>query len=258
LIRALLDQRLPRSSTALLRAAGWDVVHAGDVGLAKATDIAILDWALAERRWVVTLDADFHRLLAISGASGPTVIRVREEGLTADVLVKLIVGAIARARNELTEGAVASAALGNVRIRALPIRRPEGPNPPTWQGTSGSAVARDSDTRERGAFTEVRSERRIPLLAAKTVWRRLQSRWNYRRNSRATTLERVAVAPAADVTRGKIQNGQAGAPSPAPRILRARSKICPSKRGGFAAIGESSAGADEGISFLPQSTRHWP
>lgn len=131
MIRALLDQGLPRSSAALLRAAGWDVVHAGDAGLAKATDIAILDWAVAERRWVVTLDADFHRLLAISGASGLTVIRVREEGLTADALVKLIVGAVARARNELTEGAVASVPLGNVRIRALPIRRSEGRNPPT-------------------------------------------------------------------------------------------------------------------------------
>lgn len=126
MIRALLDQGLPRSSAALLRAAGWGVVQTGDFRLAKATDIAILDRAVSERRWVVTLDADFHRLLAISGASAPTVIRVREEGLTADGLVRLLLTAVARAGKELSEGVVATVTLGKVRIRALPIRRETG------------------------------------------------------------------------------------------------------------------------------------
>ena len=124
MIRALLDQGLPRSSTALLRKAGWDVVHVGDLGMAAATDAAILAFAVPEKRWIVTLDADFHRLLAISGASVPTVIRIREEGLTAEPLVKLILAAVDRSRAALDAGAVASVTAGKARLRALPITPP--------------------------------------------------------------------------------------------------------------------------------------
>ena len=69
MIRALLDQGLPRSAVRLLREAGWDVVHTRDIGLATASDMRILERARAEQRMVVTLDADFHRLLATSGAN---------------------------------------------------------------------------------------------------------------------------------------------------------------------------------------------
>ena len=121
MIRALLDQGLPRSSTAVLRKAGWDVMHVGDLGMATATDAAILAFAVSKKRWIVTLDADFHRLLAISGASVPTVIRIREEGLTAEPLVKLILAAVDRSRAALDAGAVASVTAGKARLRALPI-----------------------------------------------------------------------------------------------------------------------------------------
>lgn len=91
--------------------------------MATATDAEILEHAASDRRWIVTLDADLHRLLAVSGASGPTVIRVRKEGLPAEALVKLIIGAVARAGEALETGAVASVSAGRIRIRALPIGR---------------------------------------------------------------------------------------------------------------------------------------
>jgi len=42
-MRLLLDQGLPRSAAAVLRAEGRDVVHVSEVGLAAATDLDILD-----------------------------------------------------------------------------------------------------------------------------------------------------------------------------------------------------------------------
>ena len=71
MIRLLLDQGLPRSSAKLLSDAGWDVSHVGDLGLSKADDSQILDFARRENRICVTLDADFHALLATSGAASP-------------------------------------------------------------------------------------------------------------------------------------------------------------------------------------------
>lgn len=92
--------------------------------MAKAADAAILAFAASERRWIVTLDADFHRLLAISGASGPSVIRIREERLTAEPLVKLILAAVEHCRAALAAGAVASVTAQKARMRALPIAPP--------------------------------------------------------------------------------------------------------------------------------------
>ena len=121
MIRALLDQGLPRSSTALLRQAGWDVAHAGELGLAKASDATILARAASDRRMIVTLDADFHRLLAISGASEPSVVRIREEGLKAEPMVALLLDAVARTAQALAAGAAVTVTARKVRIRVLPI-----------------------------------------------------------------------------------------------------------------------------------------
>ncbi len=81
MIRLLLDQGLPRSSAELLRRDGWDVRHVAECGLSEAPDSQILKHAETDDRIVCTLDADFHALLAVSGATGPSVIRIRREGL---------------------------------------------------------------------------------------------------------------------------------------------------------------------------------
>ena len=44
-MKLLLDQGLPRSAAALLRNAGFDTVHTGEIGLARAEDAVILDEA---------------------------------------------------------------------------------------------------------------------------------------------------------------------------------------------------------------------
>lgn len=79
----LLDQGLPRTTGRFLSTWSWDVVHVGDIGLARATDQQILDHARTDDRVCVTLDSDFHALLATAGTTGPSVIRIRKEGLKA-------------------------------------------------------------------------------------------------------------------------------------------------------------------------------
>lgn len=90
--RLLLGQGLPRSTGALLAQAGWDVTHVSEIGMSRADDIDILQRARAEQRVCVTLDADFHALLATSGERGPSVVRVRKEGLVASALSALLQG----------------------------------------------------------------------------------------------------------------------------------------------------------------------
>ena len=85
-MRLLLDQGTPRSTARHLAAHGIDAVHAADIGPSTATDSQILDHARTDHRVVVTLDADFHALLALSGAAVPSVVRIRREGLRGPAL----------------------------------------------------------------------------------------------------------------------------------------------------------------------------
>ena len=70
-MKLLLDQGLPRSTAKLLRESGVDAVHTGECGLSVASDDAILEAGRAQGRTVVTLDSDFHAILALAEARSP-------------------------------------------------------------------------------------------------------------------------------------------------------------------------------------------
>jgi len=120
-MRLLLDQGLPRSAAKFLREAGIDTVHVGEVGYAVADDAAILKKARDEDRTVVTLDADFHILLALSRATLPSVIRIRIEGLYGEQAAVLIKTVLARCNEELERGAMVTVQRKRIRIRRLPL-----------------------------------------------------------------------------------------------------------------------------------------
>jgi predicted nuclease of predicted toxin-antitoxin system len=121
--RLLLDQGLPRSAAVLLTNAGWDVIHVADIGMSRSDDGDILRHALGEARACVTLDADFHALLATSGARGPSVIRIRKEGLDTMALVALLEGIWERIGEALDSGAMVTVTERSVRVRRLPVTR---------------------------------------------------------------------------------------------------------------------------------------
>lgn len=129
MIRLLLDQGLPRTACRMLAAAGWDVIHVGDIGLSRATDQQILDYALSDNRVCVTLDADFHALLATANASGPSVIRIRKEGLQAGALAELLIAVWPQIEKQVIAGAMITVTEKSIRVRGLPVagKRPEQP-----------------------------------------------------------------------------------------------------------------------------------
>lgn len=124
-MRLLLDQGLPRSAATELRGVGHDVAHAGDLGLATASDARILEAARDGARVVVTLDADFHHLLAVGGASKPSVVRFRIEGLRGPELARLLLRVVATCAADMEAGAAVTVDMGDegarVRVRRLPL-----------------------------------------------------------------------------------------------------------------------------------------
>lgn len=90
MINILLDQGLPRSAATILHDEGWNVLHTDEIGLSRYTDKQILEYAQSEQRIIITLDSDFHAILALTNAPAPSVIRIRLEGLRGPELALLI------------------------------------------------------------------------------------------------------------------------------------------------------------------------
>jgi len=122
-VKLLLDQGLPRGACEALARHGLDAVHTAEVGLSTASDEAIVDWADTAGRVVVTLDADFHAILARRSATSPSVLRIRAEGLRAEALAELVLDTVVVCEGDLDAGAAATVDGTGAppRIRRLPI-----------------------------------------------------------------------------------------------------------------------------------------
>jgi len=120
-MKLLLDQGLPRSAAALLCEAGIDAIHVANIGFSAADDTDILQRAQEDERVVVTLDADFHALLALTEAISPSVIRIRIERLRAQALTNLLLTVIGECEEDLEQGAVVTVEPSRIRVRRLPL-----------------------------------------------------------------------------------------------------------------------------------------
>lgn len=63
----LADENIHPEVVAALKARGWDVVAAADLGLAGKSDVTILDQAWKEQRAVITHDSDFGTAVFAGG-----------------------------------------------------------------------------------------------------------------------------------------------------------------------------------------------
>ncbi|HEY4640453.1 MAG TPA: DUF5615 family PIN-like protein [Thermoanaerobaculia bacterium] len=120
-MKVLLDEGLPRRAAALLRDRGLDVVHLTEIAEPSTADPLILEWARANGRIIVTLDADFHSLLAVEGSTAPSVIRIRREGLSAEDVRDLLSHLLHDHETALLSGVALSVRAHLVGMRRLPL-----------------------------------------------------------------------------------------------------------------------------------------
>jgi predicted nuclease of predicted toxin-antitoxin system len=120
-MKLLLDRGLPRSAAVKLRNVSINTIHVSEIGLSAAEDAEIIQRVIEEDRVVVTLDADFHTLLALYEATVPSVIRIRIERLRAQALTDLLVKVINECSEELQQGAAVTIEPSRIRVRRLPL-----------------------------------------------------------------------------------------------------------------------------------------
>jgi predicted nuclease of predicted toxin-antitoxin system len=73
----VVDMNLSPEWIPLLSAEGWPTIHWSQVGNARAHDSTIMQWARGNAHTVFTHDLDFGTTLALTHATGPSVIQVR-------------------------------------------------------------------------------------------------------------------------------------------------------------------------------------
>lgn len=88
----------------------------------QAADEEILARAARDGSVIITLDADFHALVAIRGLRGPSVVRLRQEGCKAERVIAILRDVLFRHRIQLANGCLISATERRATLRMLPIR----------------------------------------------------------------------------------------------------------------------------------------
>ncbi|MGO9129830.1 MAG: DUF5615 family PIN-like protein [Bryobacteraceae bacterium] len=117
----LLDQGVPRDAASRLRESVYECTHVGEIGMSGAADHDILAWAVRQHATIVTLDADFHAILAVSTASAPSVIRMRMQGLDANAVVEIARKVLAAFQADLARGSLVTVKAHKITCHKLPI-----------------------------------------------------------------------------------------------------------------------------------------
>jgi len=117
----VIDMNLSPEWVDVLAHEGWMVVHWSQVGPPDADDAVIMAWAVSHRHCVITCDLDFTTILALTHATGPSVIQLRAQANLPDQIAPLIVNAIRRFEADLQQGALLVVDVVRSRIRVLPL-----------------------------------------------------------------------------------------------------------------------------------------
>src|SRR5262245_56147203 len=104
-LRLLVDMNLCPDWVPLLCQHGWGAVHGSAVGLPTAPDADLMAWAVANQHVVFTHDLDFGTALALTHASGASVLQVRGSDVLPDHMGPLVLAAFGSCRSRRPGGA---------------------------------------------------------------------------------------------------------------------------------------------------------
>jgi predicted nuclease of predicted toxin-antitoxin system len=120
-IKILIDMNLSPTWVTVLTQRGWAATHWSEVGDPRASDRAIMDWALSNGYVVFTHDLDFGTLLALAHDTGPSVLQVRGQDVLPDRIGDLVVAALQAHEGHLAAGALVVVEEKKRRVRLLPL-----------------------------------------------------------------------------------------------------------------------------------------
>lgn len=124
-MKLLVDMNLSPRWVGLLADAGIEAVHWSRIGAKNAPDSEIMIHAGANGYVVLTHDLDFGAILAASHDEKPSVVQIRADDVSPDVIGRQVVVALRQMASELEEGALLTVDPNRTRLRVLPLRLKE-------------------------------------------------------------------------------------------------------------------------------------
>ena len=122
-MKVLVDMNLSPRWVGVLIGAGIDAAHWSAVGAHDAPDREIMAHALANDFVVLTHDLDFSAILAATQGKKPSVVQLRADNTSPDVIGREVLDALTQMDADLRDGALLTVEPGRTRLRVLPLRR---------------------------------------------------------------------------------------------------------------------------------------
>ena len=121
-MKLLVDMNLSPRWIRVLTDAGIDAAHWSSLGLANAPDSEIMHYASAHDYVVLTHDLDFSAILAATHGEKPSVVQIRAEDVSPDVIGANVITALRQMTEELAQGALVTVDPNRTRLRVLPLQ----------------------------------------------------------------------------------------------------------------------------------------
>lgn len=121
-MKILVDMNLSPRWAALLTDAGMEATHWSNLGPANAPDTEIMSFARTNDYVVLTHDLDFSAILAATQGDKPSVVQIRADDISPDIIGKTVINALSQMADELDQGALLTVDPRRTRLRLLPLR----------------------------------------------------------------------------------------------------------------------------------------
>lgn len=120
-MKLIVDMNLSPRWVGLLAGAGVQAVHWSMIGQRNAPDSEIMAYATANDCIVLTHDLDFSAILAATHGEKPSVVQIRAEDISPDVIGSQVIAALRQMETDLKEGALLTVEPNRTRLRLLPL-----------------------------------------------------------------------------------------------------------------------------------------
>lgn len=121
-MKLIIDMNLSPRWVGVLASVGIEAAHWSTVGAKNALDSEIMAYARANNHVVLTHDLDFSAILAASHGKKPSVVQIRAEDVSPEIIGKQVIAALQQMAYELEEGALLTIDPARTRLRVLPLQ----------------------------------------------------------------------------------------------------------------------------------------
>lgn len=120
-MKLIVDMNLSPRWIGWLVNAGIEAAHWSTLGANNAPDSEIMAYASANNYVVLTHDLDFSAILATTHGEKPSVVQIRAEDVSPDVIGLQVIAALRQMATELENGALLTVDPNRTRMRLLPL-----------------------------------------------------------------------------------------------------------------------------------------